>query len=94
MASGAITESLILARLQTQGVKYQAGWILGTAATVKVFIDIFIGIWAFMLGYIWTNQINGRRQGDLARADLGEIPEIRSGILGHLRCVALSCSPG
>ena len=22
-----------------------------------VFIDIFIGIWAFILGYIWTNHI-------------------------------------
>jgi hypothetical protein len=23
-----------------------------------VFIDIFIGVWAFVLGYIWTNYIN------------------------------------
>jgi uncharacterized membrane protein YadS len=39
-------------------VRYQPGWILGTATTIKVFIDIFIGIWAFVLGYIWTNHIN------------------------------------
>ena len=32
--------------------------MLGTTATIKVFIDIFIGIWAFVLGYIWTNHIN------------------------------------
>ena len=32
-----------------QGINYQKGWILGTAATVKVFIDIFIGVWAFVL---------------------------------------------
>jgi uncharacterized membrane protein YadS len=25
---------------------------------VKIFIDIFIGIWAFILGYIWTNYID------------------------------------
>ncbi len=32
---------------------------------MKVFIDIFIGIWAFILGYIWTNHINvTRRQGE------------------------------
>jgi uncharacterized membrane protein YadS len=58
VAGGAITESLILAQNAAEGVNYQAGWILGTAATIKVFIDIFIGIWAFVLGYIWTNHIN------------------------------------
>ena len=58
VASGGITESLILARNAAEGIRYQPGWILGTAATVKVFIDIFIGIWAFILAYIWTNHIN------------------------------------
>ena len=58
VAGGAITESLILAQNAAEGIKYQPGWILGTAATIKVFIDIFIGIWAFVLGYIWTNYIN------------------------------------
>jgi uncharacterized membrane protein YadS len=58
VAGGAITESLILAQNAAEGIKYQPGWILGTAATIKVFIDIFIGIWALVLGYIWTNHIN------------------------------------
>ncbi len=58
VAAGGITESLILAKNAAEGVNYQPGWILGTAATIKVFIDIFIGIWAFVLGYIWTNYIN------------------------------------
>jgi uncharacterized membrane protein YadS len=58
VAAGGITEALILAQNAAEGVKYQAGWILGTTATIKVFIDIFIGIWAFVLGYIWTNHIN------------------------------------
>jgi len=58
VAGGAITESLILAQNAAEGIRYQPGWILGTAATIKVFIDIFIGIWAFVLGYIWTNYIN------------------------------------
>lgn len=58
VAGGAITESLILAQNAAEGIKYQPGWILGTAAAIKVFIDIFIGVWAFVLGYIWTNHIN------------------------------------
>lgn len=58
VAAGGITESLILAKAAAEGIRYQPGWVLGTTATVKVFIDIFIGIWAFVLGYIWTNHIN------------------------------------
>ena len=67
VAAGGITESLILAKNAAEGVNYQPGWILGTAATIKVFIDIFIGIWAFVLGYIWTNHINVTRDQDKAK---------------------------
>jgi len=67
VAAGGITESLILAKNAAEGVHYQPGWILGTAATIKVFIDIFIGVWAFVLGYIWTNHINVARGEDKAR---------------------------
>ncbi len=67
VAGGGITESLILAKNAAEGVRYQPGWILGTTATVKVFIDIFIGIWAFILGYIWTNHINATRPGERAK---------------------------
>ena len=38
-----------------QGVKYQEGWMVGTTTTVKVFIDVFIGVWAFILAVIWTS---------------------------------------
>ncbi len=68
VAAGGITESLILAKNAAAGVHYQPGWILGTAATIKVFIDIFIGIWAFVLGYIWTNHINVTPEQDKAKA--------------------------
>ena len=67
VASGAITEGLIYAKAAAAGIKYQPGWILGTAATVKVFIDIFIGVWAFVLAYIWTKHIEPRAAGDTAR---------------------------
>jgi uncharacterized membrane protein YadS len=67
LASGGITEALIVANAAADGVNYQKGWILGTTATIKVFIDIFIGIWAFILAYIWTRHVNVR-EGDKAHA--------------------------
>jgi uncharacterized membrane protein YadS len=66
VASGGITESLILASAAARGVNFEKGWILGTTTTVKVFIDVFIGIWAFILAYIWTTHIDVR-EGDKAR---------------------------
>jgi hypothetical protein len=33
---------------------------MGAATTVKVFIDIFIGIWAFILAWIWASKIEAR----------------------------------
>jgi len=69
VAGGSITEALILARSAAEGVHYQPGWVLGVTAAVKVFIDVFIGIWAFVLGYIWTNHINPSRD----RARVAEI---------------------
>ena len=67
VASGGITESLILANAAARGMNFQKGWILGTTTTVKVFIDVFIGIWAFILAYIWTTHIEVRG-GEKARA--------------------------
>jgi uncharacterized membrane protein YadS len=68
IAGGSIAESLILAKSAAEGIHYQPGWILGTTTTVKVFIDIFIGVWAFILGYIWTHHINATPVGGRARA--------------------------
>src|SRR6201993_2720430 len=68
VAAGGITESLILAKNAAEGVNYQTGWVFGTGTTIKVFIDIFIGIWAFVLGYIWTNHINVTPDQDKAKA--------------------------
>jgi uncharacterized membrane protein YadS len=68
VASGAITEALVYAKNAAEGVNYAKGWIIGTAATVKVFIDIFIGVWAFVLAYIWTRHIEVRAAGEQAKA--------------------------
>jgi uncharacterized membrane protein YadS len=68
LAAGGIAESLITAKAAAEGIKYQPGWILATTATVKVFIDIFIGVWAFVLAYVWTNHINVAKGGEKAKA--------------------------
>ncbi|MFI5330504.1 MAG: putative sulfate exporter family transporter [Desulfobaccales bacterium] len=58
VASGAIVDSLIRAKaLAETGVNYQAGFMVMTATTVKIFIDIFIGVWAFILAVIWCTKI-------------------------------------
>ena len=81
IAAGGITESLILAQNAAEGVKYQAGWILGTTATIKVFIDIFIGVWAFVLGYIWTNHINAAGEKAKAREIWERFPKFIIGFI-------------
>lgn len=67
VASGAIADSLIRAKaLGATGVAYQPGWIMGVSTTVKVFIDIFIGVWAFVLAWVWSAKIE-HREGEKVR---------------------------
>ena len=69
VASGVITDSLIRGRaLADSGVKYQEGWMTMTATMVKVFIDMFIGIWSLILAYIWSSKIE-TRPGERVRAE-------------------------
>lgn len=68
VASGAIADSLIRAKaLAASGVAYAPGWIMGVSTTVKVFIDIFIGVWAFVLAWVWAAKIE-RREGEKVKA--------------------------
>ncbi len=61
VASGTITDALIRAQaLADLGVRYKEGWILLTTTTVKVFIDVFIGVWAFVLALVWVYGIDKR----------------------------------
>ncbi|MEW6079776.1 MAG: putative sulfate exporter family transporter [Thermodesulfobacteriota bacterium] len=58
VASGQIVDSLIRAKaLAVDGIAYESDWIMNTAATVKIFIDVFIGVWAFVLAWIWCAKI-------------------------------------
>jgi uncharacterized membrane protein YadS len=67
VAAGGITEALIYAKAASEGIRYQPGWIISTTTTIKVFIDVFIGVWAFILAYIWTNHINRAETGEEAK---------------------------
>jgi len=68
VASGAITDAWIRAQAFAEaGISYKEGWMLMTTTTVKMFIDIFIGVWAFILALIWCTKID-RRPGENVRA--------------------------
>ncbi len=67
VAAGGITESLVLAKAAAEGINYQPGWLIAVTTTVKVFIDILIGVWTFILAYMWTNHIDVKPGAEKAR---------------------------
>lgn len=70
VASGAIVDSLIRAKaLAVQGIEYKEGWMLMAATTTKMFIDVFIGVWAMVLAVIWCTKID-RRPGERVSAGM------------------------
>lgn len=70
-ASGAVTAALIGATaLKESGVAYKTEMMLATTTTVKVFIDVFIGVWAFVLSIVWIRGIH-KKEG--TKLPLGEI---------------------
>ena len=86
VASGAITKSLIYAKAAARGITYDKGWMVGTTTTVKIFIDIFIGVWGVHPGLHLDASHRAtaeRRQAENYR-DLGALSEIRAGLRGHL----------
>ncbi len=70
VACGAITEALVRARAAQNGTPFEAGWMLTTTTTVKVFIDIFIGVWALVLAAIWVYKIDPRPGEKVPVADI------------------------
>ncbi len=87
VAAGTIAESLILAKATAaQGIHYRPNWIIGVTTTVKVFIDIFICVWACLLAWIWSAKIEpSSGQGPPKGADLVEIPQVHPRLRGHFR---------
>jgi uncharacterized membrane protein YadS len=71
-ASGALVDALIRSKAASMGVALQSGWLLLAATTTKVFIDMFIGVWAFVLAIIWSTKID-RKAGEKQRFSWLEI---------------------
>ena len=64
IASGAIADSLIRARaLELLGVHWEAGWVTMVTTTVKIFIDVFIGVWSLVLAWVWTAKFDKTNRG-------------------------------
>jgi len=62
-ASGALVDALILGKAATLGQNLAPNWMLTAAVTTKLFIDVFIGVWAFVLAVIWSTSIE-RKTGE------------------------------
>lgn len=93
IASGAITESLILAKMAGLGTEWEPGWIVMVTTTVKIFIDMFIGIWALLLAYIWTAKFDKTR-GDrtMTWGDvMDRFPRFVLGYLGTFLVLLIVC---
>jgi uncharacterized membrane protein YadS len=64
-AAGALLDELMVSRhLQATGVQWQAGWILSASVLTKLWIDVFIGIWSFLLALVWVYKVE-KRQGQV-----------------------------
>ena len=93
IASGAIAESLILAKAAEAGINWEPGWIIMVTTTVKIFIDMFIGIWALVLAYIWTAKFDKTR-GDrtMTWGDvMDRFPRFVLGYLGTFLILLIVC---
>lgn len=95
VASGAIADSLIRSTaLSEYGVQYQEGWILMATTTSKVFIDIFIGVWAFILAIVWSvYHLNQRKDGNftVSKKEIwNRFPKFIIGFIGTLVVVFLA----
>ena len=57
-AAGAILDELMVSQhLKETGEVWQEGWILSAAILTKIWIDVFIGVWAFVLALIWVYKV-------------------------------------
>ena len=60
-AAGALLDELMIARnLQLTGQQWQDGWILSASLLTKIWIDVFIGVWAFVLAIVWIRKVEKR----------------------------------
>lgn len=56
-ATGAILDEMMIAKATQEGHSWEKGWILTSAVMTKIWIDMFIGVWAFLLALIWVYKV-------------------------------------
>lgn len=67
-AAGAVMDELMRNRkMNIDGTKWEEGWITTSAVMTKIWIDMFIGLWAFLLAIVWVYKID-RRPGEIVPA--------------------------
>ncbi len=62
-AAGALLDDLMRAKAESMGIFWEEGWITNSAILTKIWIDMFIGVWAFILAVIWVTHFE-RRPGE------------------------------
>ncbi len=63
-AAGAVMDELMRNKKENlDGTKWEEGWITTSAVMTKIWIDMFIGLWAFILAIVWVYRIE-RRPGE------------------------------
>lgn len=62
-AAGAILDELMRANAESRGIYWQPDWILTAAIMTKIWIDMFIGVWAFVLALVWMYKVEQRPAG-------------------------------
>jgi len=50
--------------MNMDGTKWEEGWITTSAVMTKIWIDMFIGLWAFVLAIVWVYRVD-RRPGEI-----------------------------
>ena len=64
-AAGAVMDELMRNRkMNMDGTKWEEGWITTSAVMTKIWIDMFIGLWAFVLALVWVYRVE-RRPGEI-----------------------------
>lgn len=57
-AAGAMLDELMRANAETNlGIVWKEGWILMASLTTKIWIDMFIGVWTFVLALVWVYKV-------------------------------------
>ncbi len=56
-AAGAIMDELMVANAAARGISWAKDWILTASIMTKIWIDMFIGLWAFILAIIWVYKV-------------------------------------